>query len=200
MDKNLEDIKPHHIYFAAVAVFFLAVLIPFFRIGEFYSTVSDFGADYRTNTIFNFLIFLSGIIATVGCIQLCKENFKKYGRVRSIILIASTVCISFIGLFPLGVNEFITGVHHIFTTLLFIGMPICMIFFGTLFYRKKQEIFLILTALGLLDFVQLLIFYSNRQTQAWQWLGIIIVLAFHYVLLRHTPKLEEIKNEFEELE
>lgn len=199
MDKTLKEIKPVHLYTTTVTLFLLAVLVSFIRIGELYTSLSDFGADNRTSLIFNFLIFLSGIVGVIASVQFCKENLKKFGRARSILLIASTASLSFIGIFPSGLNQYVTGVHHVFTFIIFVGMPLAMILFGTLFYRKLQNIFLVLIFMGILDFLQLLIFYNSNQVQVWQWLGILFTITFHFVLLKYTPSLSEIKDEFEEL-
>ncbi|MEO6728452.1 MAG: DUF998 domain-containing protein [Candidatus Dojkabacteria bacterium] len=200
MENRFKDLKPGHLYIAGVIISFFAIIISALRIGEIYSTLSEFGADYRTAFLFNFLMFVSGIILIIGCIQLCRVNFKKYGIFRTIALLISTSSLAFIGLFPLGISQNIRGIHHIFTFLFFFGMPICMILFGTLFYKSNQTIFLILTTLGVLDFIQIVIFYNSRQPMLWQWIGIIIILIFNFILLVYSSSLSKINNEFEELE
>lgn len=135
----------------------------------------------------------------IGSIFLCRANLKKYGMVRSIALITVTGSIAFLGLFPLGINDYVHGVHRVFSTIFFIGAPIAMILFSTLFYRSNQTIFIVLSALGVIDIIQLVVFYNARQIMVFQWIGILITIAFFFILLRFSPDLGIIKDEFEEL-
>jgi len=200
LGNKIKEIKPVHLYIAGVTIFFIAIILSYFRIGQFYMSISEFGADVRTAFVFNFLVFIAGIVTLIGCIQLCRENFKKYGRIRSIFLIMCTAALSFIALFPLGISQYVRGVHHVFSFILFIGMPICMILFSTLFYKVNQTIFLVLSVLGVLDIIQIIVFYNNGQEQLYQWLGVLITLVFIFILLKFSPSLHEIKDEFEDLE
>lgn len=200
MDEIIKEIKVWHLYTTSIVLFFIAVIFSLLRVGELYTNLFDYGADARTAILFNFLVFMSGIIAIIACIQFCRRNFHKFGMVRTIVLLAATSSFGFIGLFPLGVSLNIIDIHHIFVFILFVGMPVSMFAFATLFYKNNQNLFLILSGLGLLDLIQLIVFYNSKQIQIWQLLSLILILIFHYILLQYSSQLSEIKNEFEDFQ
>jgi hypothetical membrane protein len=200
LDKRLKEIKPEYLFTTGIGLSLFGVLISFLRVGDFYSVISEFGADTRTATIFNFCLFISGILISIGTILLCKENFKRYGALRCILLLISSASLAFLGLYPLGVSQNIRSVHLLFTAIFFFGFPICMIAFSLTFRKVNKNIGLLLLALGIFDIVQLIALYPNGFKLLSQILGISISLAFIYILVGYSSKMEEVEDEFADLQ
>lgn len=200
MDKRIKNIQPIHLYIAAIVIALIAVIISFLRIGEVYSVLSEFGADTRTALVYNFLLFISGLLITIAAVRLSIEYFKKYKPLRSMLFIASSLSLGFLALFPYGISRNINGVHSIFTYIFFFGMPICMILFSIAFRKSNRNIGLLLISLGIIDILQLIILFSNKIKLPAQIIAIIISIIFVYVLSKFSSKMQEVEDEFSDIE
>ncbi|MEP7103672.1 MAG: DUF998 domain-containing protein [Candidatus Dojkabacteria bacterium] len=194
--EKIVNIKAGNFYTIGIALSIIAIVFSFLRIGEIYEVISEFGADTRTALIYNILIFFSGIFITLGSVFLCRKHFKVFGVIPSILLLATSTSLIFLGLFPLGISQQIRVVHWTFAAIFFFGFAICMVAFALIFRRIRSNIALILLIFGIADVLQLLLLYPNQMKLISQTISIILSIAFLYILVIFSPQLPQISSEY----
>lgn len=153
----------------------LNICICFLITREFYTVLSAYGVNEKTNSIFNILMILSGIFAFIFSLNFSYKFLNKNRLLKAIFLYVN-IAVIFIGIFPSS-EGIIRIIHWIFSGSFFIGYPLIFAIFG---YREVFEVPFInkfFKVLGILTLIAFIVLFAANFKLIAQFVGILFVIT-----------------------